>query len=199
VSVKRKNLLRRVVVQAGLMTGFGRLPAMAALTGIATAAEPESGSGDMNMDTLIAALHSIGGPVCLDAANRLEAESTNDGGFNLHLRNAGIDLQDARILANAMEKIDLATRYLMSFSASYNPDLKDAGAIVLSGAFPKSMTELGLVGCSIGDAGGNALLEWAQLAPDLRMICVEGNDFSSGLKSDFRELGQRHGSLMVVV
>jgi hypothetical protein len=87
----------------------------------------------------------------------------------------------------------------MSFSASYNPDLKDAGAIVLSGAFPKSMTELGLVGCSIGDAGGNALLEWAQLAPDLRMICVEGNDFSSGLKSDFRELGQRHGSLMVVV
>lgn len=200
VSVERQNLLRRTMLLSGMATGFGLLPALAGLTGIAKATESEAGSGDLNMDVLIAALQSIGGPVCLDAANKLETDSANSSGFNLHLRSAEMDVQDARTLANALQEMpDLATHHLMSFSASYNPDLKDAGAIVLAGSFPKSMTELGLVGCSIGDAGGTALLEWAQQAPNLRMICVEGNSLSSGLKSEFTELRQRHASLMVVV
>ena len=72
MSVERRRIARRTMIQAGIVTGFGFLPAMAGLTGIALAAEPETGSGDMNMDALIAALKSIGGSVCLDAASKLE-------------------------------------------------------------------------------------------------------------------------------
>jgi len=199
VSVERRRIARRTMIQAGIVTGFGFLPAMAGLTGIALAAEPETGSGDMNMDALIAALKSIGGSVCLDAASKLETVNASSGGFDLHLRRAELGAQDALILANALQQMpDLATQHLRSFSASYNPDLNDAGAIVLAGSFPKTMTELGLVGCSLGDAGGTAILEWAQKASSLRMVCVEGNNFSSGLKSEFARLGRLNASLMIV-
>lgn len=153
----------------------------------------------MNVYALIDALKFIGGPVCLDAASKLETVRVTGGGFNLHLRSADLDVRDARVLSNAMQEMPISsTHYLRSFSASYNADLKDAGAMALSRSFPATMTELGLVGCSIGDAGGTALLEWAQQAPSLRMICVEGNNFSSGLRSRFAELGRRHMFLVVV-
>jgi len=198
MSVEQQNQSRRTMLLAGMATGVGLLPALAGLTGIAKAAGSEN--RDRDMDVLIAALQSMGGPVCLGAANKLVTASASSSGFNLHLRSAEMDVQDARILANALQEMsELPTKPLMSFSASYNPDLKDAGAVVLAGSFPKSMIELGLVGCSIGDVGGTALLEWAQQAPKLRMICVEGNSLSSSLKSEFTELGQRHASLMVVV
>lgn len=182
-----------------MATGFCLLPALAGVAGITVAAESETESGDVNLNALIDALQSIGGPVCLDAANKLETVSLTSGGFNLHLRNAEMDVQDAVILAQAMQDMPVSsTHYLRSFSASYNPDLKDAGAIALSKSFPAEMTELGLVGCSIGDAGGTALLEWARQAPSLRMICVEGNNFSSGLRSKFAELGRAHTSLIII-
>lgn len=199
MSVEPQRLSRRTILQGGMVTGFGLLPAMTGMTDIATAAESEAASADMHMDALIAALQSIGGPVCLDGANKLKTASANSGGFNLHLRSAGMDAQDARILANAIHEMPRSTKHhLRSFSASYNPDVKDAGAMALARSFPATMTELGLVGCSIGDAGGTALLEWAQQVPNLRMICVEGNNFSSDLRSKFAELGRRHTSLMVV-
>ena len=200
MSVERRRIVRRTMIQAGIATGFSLLPVMAGLTGIALAAEPETGSGDMNMDALIAALKSIGGSVCLDAASKLEKVNANSGGFDLHLRRAELGAQDALTLANALQQMpDLATQHLRSFSASYNPDLSDAGAMVLAGSFPKTMTELGLVGCSLGETGGTAILEWAKKASNLRMVCVEGNNFSSGLKSEFARLGRMNASLMIVV
>ncbi|MFT5358597.1 MAG: hypothetical protein ACI9KE_005836 [Polyangiales bacterium] len=163
----------------------------------------------MNIDALIKALESIGGPVCLAASQRLGA-GAHDAPFDLHLRDAELDAVDARALADGMQTLARpgtalpgtalpVTGGLRSFSASYNSDLKDAGAIALAGAFPTTMTELGLVGCSIGDAGGRALLEWAERASHLRMMCVEGNGFSSGVRSNFARLGRRRTSLIVVV
>lgn len=182
-----------------MATGVCLLSAMTGVSGIAMEVETETVSEDMNVDALIDALQSIGGPVCLDAAKRLAMVRANSGGFNLHLRSAEMDVRDAGILANAIREISISpTHYLRSFSASYNPDLKDAGAMALSRSFPDTMTELGLVGCSIGDAGGTALLEWAQQASSLRMICVEGNNFSTDLRSKFAALGRRQMSLIVV-
>lgn len=196
---ERQGQSRRTVLQAVMATGFCLLSEQTGVTGIAMAAGSEPVSGEMSVNTLIDALHFIGGPVCLDAANKLETVSSSSGGFDLHLRSAEVDAHDARILANAIQEIPISsTHYLRSFSASHNPDLKDAGAIALLRSFPTTMTELGLVGCSIGDAGGTALQEWALQAPNLRMICVEGNNFSSNLRSKFAELGRRHTSLIVV-
>ena len=193
MSLKRRHQSRRTVLQAGLAAGFSLLPS------IAKAAEIKPTNGYTIMDVLIAALQSIGGPVCLDAAHRLGTVGATNASFNLHLRSAELNADDARILATAMQALPGSPGHgLRSFSASYNPDLKDAGSMALAEAFPTTMTELGLVGCYIEDVGGRALLNWAQQAPSLRMICVEGNRFSSGLRSDFASLG-RQRSLMVVV
>jgi len=58
---------------------------------------------------------------------------------------------------------------------------------------------LGLVGCAIGDEGGAALLRWSKQATELRMICVEGNGFSSSIKLGFTALAQERPSLLIVV
>lgn len=151
------------------------------------------------MNALIDALQTIGGPVCLDAARKLVTGWPNGGDFDLHLRSAEMDALDAGILANALQELPITSSHsLRSFSASYNPDLKDAGAIALAKSFPPSITELGCVGCSIEDAGGAALLDWARQAVNLRVICVEGNNFSSDLRAKFAELGRQRTSLFVM-
>ena len=55
-----------------------------------------------------------------------------------------------------------------------------------------------MVGCSIGDAGGQALFDWAQAAPNLQMVCVEGNNFSAELKSQFKKLAAADRAMLVV-
>jgi hypothetical protein len=182
------------MLQAGLATGACLLPALA------KAAQHEASGGETRMDALIAALNAIGTPDCVNSARRLEALKPDAASFDLHLRRAGLDAGDARLLAGAMRKTTASSgTVLRSFIASYNSDLSDAGVIALAEAFPATMTELGLVGCAIGDAGGLAILAWAKTAQQARMICVEGNAFSADVRSRFAALGQDRGSLLVVV
>lgn len=154
----------------------------------------------MNVSELIKALRSIGTPVCTNAADALAASVETETGFSLHLRSAGLTEARAQILALGMRQADAGNDpFLRSFSASYNPDLGDLGAAALAKAFPDTMIELGLVGCSIGDAGGSAILEWAREAPQLRMICVEGNMFSAEVRSQFQSFGSLRPEILVVV
>lgn len=150
----------------------------------------------VNVDVLIQALRTIDKPVCTEAAKRL-ARSTKATDFDLHLRSAGLTQADARVLADAMASAGDGPS-LRSFSASYNPDLGDAGVVALAEAFPTSMRELGLVGCVIGDVGGRAILKWAKSAPELGMICVEGNAMSAEVRAALTALG-RERQVMVVV
>lgn len=157
-------------------------------------------SAQMNQTELISALRSIGTPGCLAAADRLEASTGSQVGFDLHLRSAGLNQADAQVLAGGMLRAGAGHAFsLRSFSASYNPELGDVGASTLITAFPATMTELGLVGCSVGDAGARPILEWAHSAPNLRMICLEGNNFSAGIKAQFRDLASPGRNMMVVV
>lgn len=200
MSLDRQYLSRRRMLQAALATGAGLLPAFAGASAAAKAAGHETFGEGPRMDALIAVLHAIGKPDCVAAARRLEALEPNAAGFDLHLRRAGLDAGDARLLAGAMRKTTPSPgAVLRSFSASYNLDLTDAGVIALAQAFPVTMTELGLVGCAIGDAGGLAILDWARTALSPRMICVEGNVFSADVRSRFAALGQDRRSLTVVV
>lgn len=150
----------------------------------------------VNIDVLVQALLSIEKPVCAEAAKRL-AKSSGATGFDLHLRNAGLNEANARVLADAMVSAADGPS-LRSFSASYNPDLGDAGVVVLAEAFPTTMSELGLVGCAIGDVGGRAILKWAKSAPELGMICVEGNAMSAKVRAALTAFG-RERQVMVVV
>jgi hypothetical protein len=152
------------------------------------------------MNALITGLQSIGGPVCLAAADRLQSTMTPTTNFDLHLRRAGLDGRGAVILADAIREVATSTgAALRSFSASYNPDLTDAGVIALSAAFPLTMSDLGLVGCGIGDRGDLGVLSWAQNAASPRMICIEENDLSLDVRAQFSKLGRARTALMVVV
>ncbi len=148
---------------------------------------------------LVEALRFIGKPVCVTAADSLATSTDLRPGFDLHLRNANLHDKDAQVLATGLRHLDAdRDTPLQSFSVSYNPGLGDAGATILAHAFPASMTELGMVGCSIGDTGGRAILHWAQSAPNLQMVCVEGNNFSAELKSQFKKLAAADRSMLVV-
>jgi hypothetical protein len=130
----------------------------------------------------------------------LAASTGSLAGFVLHLRGAGLNEANARVLANGMMHAEAGNAlFLKSFSASYNPDLGDGCTRALAEAFPETMTELGLFGCSIGDAGAHAIMEWARTAPNPRMICVEGNKISAGVKSQFQDLASDGRNILVVV
>lgn len=142
--------------------------------------------------TVQAALWSSGSTARVNAADP-------SGKVSLHLRQAGIDAIGAAHLATALSKVSQSQRArLHSFSLSYN-EIKDEGTIALAGALPRTLVELGLVNCSISDKGGMALLEWARRAQGLRMICVENNAMSAGMRSEFRRLQKTQPGLSVYV
>ena len=66
-------------------------------------------------------------------------------------------------------------------------------------AIPESTEDVGLVGCSIGDAGGEAILDWARTARGLRMICIKDNAMSDPLRQCFRDLGSASHGVAVYV
>jgi hypothetical protein len=88
------------------------------------------------------------------AADDLAISTASSAVLNLHLRNANITASDVKLIANAMiimPASELAR--LGSFSLSYN-SICNEGAKTIANALPNTLTELGLVGCSIGDQGG---------------------------------------------
>lgn len=47
--------------------------------------------------------------------------------------------------------------------------------------------------------GGRAILNWAKTAPQLQMICLEGNRFSADIKVQFHGLRTQRRRPMVMV
>jgi len=157
-------------------------------------------ASQMDVTVLINALHSTGNAFCLKLAEKLEASRGSKAEYDLHLRKADLGVSDAQIIASAIRKVSLNKGpALRSFSMSYNPGLTNTGVAALAQAFPSTVTELGFVECAIGDEGGAALLRWCKNATELRMICVEGNNFSSRIRQGFTALAQTRPHLLVVV
>ena len=151
-------------------------------------------------EVLAATLRTIGTEPCLEAASRLESSFETRSAFELHVRSAAIDAYGARMIAIALRSTpgrDGAS--LKSLSLSYNKGIGDEGAAALSHELPGSLRELGLVGCDIGDKGGQALLQWARQASDLKMLCIENNNFSDRLRFQFNLLGTRDGELFISI
>jgi len=178
------------------------LTAAAAVLGgiaLATAARAQ-GDNSLKLSLLIASLRSVGGPVCLGRADALEASQALQSNYDLHLRRAGLNAQQAQSIATAIQAVSSQQGFaLRSFSMSFNPGVSDAGAKSLARALPLTVTEVGLVGCAIGDEGGEALLSWTKQAPELRLICIEDNRLSHSVRTKFSALGRQKSSLQVVV
>ena len=182
------------------MIGFGAfLSSFAGATSLVTADTPERDRHRFVALRLSQTLRSIGNQECLDVASKLEATALSQSPTQLHLRSADLSQSDVLALAKTLNTLpsDNSDR-LVSLSLSYNNRVGNEGASALAQSIPSSLEEIGLVGCGIGDAGGEHLLTWAKQSENLKMICFEGNYFSENLKERFASLGHHNGLTVFV-
>lgn len=149
---------------------------------------------------LASVLRAIGGPVCDQAATRIERDRSHAQSITLHLRGAGLTPAQGKRLAETLRELSGAeARRIASISFSYNDTIGDPAAIDLIGALPPRLPELGMVGCGIGDKAGEALLNWAVNAPALRVLCIEQNRFSAPLRARFATFARANPHVLTVV
>ena len=162
--------------------------ALATTTGTLMAGNSLQSSALSLEESLQIALRAIGSDVANTVADHLAKGAVSSSALNLYLRNAQMTASDVKLIANALDKTSVSElSRLGSFSLSYNT-IGDEGANTLATCLPATLTELGLVGCSIGDQGGVAMLDWAKHANGLRMICIEDNNMSDQMRKQFRSL-----------
>ena len=104
------------------------------------------------------------------------------------MRSASLNAADAGLIAGALSATHDNHHFkLMSFSVSYNPDISGLGVGKLLNALPDDTTELGLVGCNLGDNASTHIVAFIQRSKRLRMVCVEDNHFSNSVKVLIRD------------
>ncbi len=154
----------------------------------------------MRPPDLEASLRSIGGPVCLAAADAVHAATRRGGRLTLTLRGADLGPAEVRAVADGIGALSAAAApALVSLSLSHSRRMGDAAAADLLDALPGTVDALGLVGCGLGDAAGAALLGWAARCPTLSMLCVEGNPISHAMRRRLAGLAEGRPGLLVVV
>ncbi len=195
---KTHNKSRRQAINSGL-AGVASLAIGAAHSQLQASTSHENGANiNMEATDLIKILRAMDREVCDTAALNIE-ESINFGSdLYLHLRDAGLNTSNALALAEALTKHSTKSRYpLRSFSVSNNPDLSDSSVAALAQSLPQTLHEIGFVDCNIHDKGGEAILEWANQAPELKMICIELNNFTNDAKSRFQAFSHNRPDVTV--
>lgn len=135
---------------------------------------------------------------CLKKAESLETEVSQIG--TLNLRNLGLNPIDITAITSILEQgKNNNDDFIKSISFSYNNLIGDIGAIDIARSLPSSISEIGLVDCGIGDKGGNEILNWIKTSPNVKMICIEQNNFSDQLKVEFNIFKKNNPKIMVVI
>ena len=143
-------------------------------------------------------LRKMGTSESLVRAKSLERDVYQSG--TLNLRNLGLKPTDIVAIADILEEEKGNSKgFIKSISFSYNDLIGDIGAAVLARSLPTSISEIGLVDCGIGDKGGVEILKWLKTSPNLKMICIEQNNFSDTLKIEFNVFKKNNPKVMVVV
>lgn len=137
----------------------------------------------------------IGTPDCLAKATELEKNIANRTSY--HFRSLGLTPKDVLSICDVILK-ELSPS-ITSISFSYNPYFGDNGVNILAKSLPLSIQEIGLVDCGISNKGGSALLKWIKQAPNLKMICIEQNNFTQNLKAEFHKFAKDNPNILVVV
>lgn len=118
----------------------------------------------------------------------------------LHFRSLQLGSNDVLAIAAVFEQNKAyAEEFINSVSFSYNPRIGDAGVAAIASSLPVSLSELGLVDCGLTDSGGIELLRWMERATELKMICMEQNNFSEKLQTEFRVFQKNNPHIMVVI
>lgn len=141
---------------------------------------------------LVNILKNIGSFKCIEKAIEIEKEIIPIE--ILELRKLDLSSSDIILLVDYINK----NKLLKSISFSYNNSFGDDGANALSKIKSKDITELGLVNCGIGDVGGKEILNWIKTMPQLRMICIEQNNFSPEINNEFNIFRKSNPQTLVV-
>ncbi len=119
---------------------------------------------------------------------------------NLNFRKFGLKPIDIIAITNILKQEKNINHFtIKSISFSYNNLIGDEGATTIAKNLDFSVNEIGLVGCGIGDIGGNEILNWMNNSTNLQMICIEQNNFSSNLKMKFKTFKKNNPKIMVVI
>jgi len=195
-----RRISRRSALKGGVICCSTAVLGSSLLARLVNADEPSMNDNALYINGLAEALRATGNAVCVKEADRLQTSSRSTSTLNLHLRQAGLNVRDAVLIAEGMrDDTNRVIGSIQSFSVSYNQELEDAGVIALVNSFPPTLTEAGMVDCGIGDEGGDAIFNWAKNSVALRMVCIERNNFSQGMRARFRALGDERKDLFIVV
>jgi hypothetical protein len=151
------------------------------------------------MQDLIDALVETKKPKSLEVANNLKSTGDNDKSYDLVIRKANLNIEDAKNIAIAIKKIDQNKGpQLGTISMSFNEDLKDEGVITLLNHIPLTTSVIAFVECGITDKAGQAIIDWAAKTNNLNGIYIEGNDFSKDMEEKFEKLRADNPRLTVL-
>lgn len=121
----------------------------------------------------------------------------SSGRKSLYLRSLELEPGDMEGLTACFRNHPEGAKKVDSVSLSYNT-LGDEGVVLLMSHLPSSVHTLGLVSCGVGDAGGQAILDWITAATSLNTVCIENNSFSSELRRGFSSLRSRRPEMLLV-
>ena len=151
------------------------------------------------MQDLIDALVDTNKPKSIKVANSLKAIDNNDKSYDLVIRKANMDINDAKNIANAIKKIQQNNGpKLHTISMSFNENLKDEGIITLLNHLPLTTSVIAFVECGITDEAGQAIIDWSTKTNNLNGIYIEGNNFSKDMEEKFEKLRTDNPRLTVL-
>jgi hypothetical protein len=151
------------------------------------------------MQDLINVLLETKKPKSVEVAKALKSISANSKSYDLIIRKANLNLEDAKKIANAINRVDQKKGpKLHTISMSFNQDLKDDGVIAILDQIPKTTSVIAFVECGITDKAGQAIIDWASKANNLDGIYIEGNIFSKNMEAKFQKLRIDNRNLTVL-
>ena len=151
------------------------------------------------MQDLINVLLETKKPKSVEDAKALKSISANSKSYDLIIRKANLNLEDAKKIANAINRVDQKKGpKLHTISMSFNQDLKDDGVIAILEQIPKTTSVIAFVECGITDKAGQAIIDWAFKANNLDGIYIEGNTFSKIMEAKFEKLRIDNRNLTVL-
>ena len=154
---------------------------------------------NMIMQDLIDALVDTKKPKSIEVAKALKLISTNSKSYDLVIRKANLNLEDAKKIANAINIVDQKKGpKLHTISMSFNQELKDDGVIAMLNQIPKTTSVIAFVECGITDKAGQAIIDWASKANNLDGVYIEGNTFSKNMEAKFEKLRTDNLNLTVL-
>jgi hypothetical protein len=139
-------------------------------------------------------------PVLISVASDLLAKKADDYSYSLHLRSANLNTADAVSIATGIKVMHAQYEVrLDSFSVSYNTNLKRQGLASLLSNLPKHLKELGIVSCNLNDDSASLISDFISSCKSLRMVCVEGNNFSEQAKREITVSGSKLTGCVTIV